>query len=49
MGDTAEGILLAAEKYNKNDPVNIDTDLEKPIKVLAELVAKLVGFKGKIR
>jgi len=47
--DAAEGILLAAEKYNKSDPVNLGTDLEISIKDLAELIARLVGFKGKIR
>ena len=46
--DAAEGILLATEKYNKSDPVNLGTDLEISIKDLAELIAKLVGFKGKI-
>ena len=47
--DAAEGILLAAEKYNKSDLVNLGTDLEISIKDLAELIARLVGFKGKIR
>ena len=47
--DAAEGILLATEKYNKSDPVNLGTDLEISIKNLAELIAKLVGFKGKIK
>ena len=47
--DAAEGILLAAEKYNKSDPVNLGTDLEISIKDLAKLISKLVGFKGKIR
>jgi len=47
--DAAEGILLAAEKYNKSDPVNLGTDLEISIKDLAELIARLTGFKGKIR
>ena len=46
--DAAEGILLATEKYNKSDPVNLGTDLEISIKDLAEMIAKLVGFKGKI-
>jgi len=46
--DAAEGILLAAEKYNKSDPVNLGTDLEIAIKHLAELIAKLTGFKGRI-
>ena len=47
--DAVEGILLAIEKYNKSDPVNLGTDLEISIKNLAELIAKLVGFKGNIR
>ena len=47
--DAAEGILLAIEKYNKSDPVNLGTDLEISIKDLAELIARLVGFKGKIK
>ena len=47
--DASEGILLAAEKYNKSEPVNLGSSLEISIKDLAELVAKLCGFKGKIR
>jgi GDP-L-fucose synthase len=47
--DAAEGIILAAEKYNKSDPVNLGSDLEISIKDLAELIARLVGFKGKIK
>jgi len=47
--DAAEGILLATEKYNKSDPINLGTDLEIPIKDLAELIARLVGFEGKIK
>ena len=46
--DAAEGILLSVEKYNKSDPVNLGSDLEISIKDLAELIAKLTGFKGKI-
>jgi len=46
--DAAEGILLAAERYNKSDPVNIGSDLEISIKDLAELIGRLTGFKGKI-
>jgi len=46
--DAAEGILLAAEKYNKSDPINLGTDLEISIKDLAELIGRLTGFKGKI-
>ena len=46
--DAAEGILLATEKYNKSDPVNLGTDLEISIKDLSELIGRLCGFKGKI-
>ncbi len=47
--DAAEGILLATEKYNRSEPVNLGTDLEISIKDLAELIARLVVFKGKIK
>lgn len=46
--DAVEGILLATEKYNKSDPVNLGTDLEISIKDLAELIGRFTGFKGKI-
>ncbi|MBU4444718.1 GDP-L-fucose synthase [bacterium] len=46
--DAAEGILLAAEKYNKSDPVNIGAGFEKTIKDLVNLIVKLTGFKGKV-
>jgi GDP-L-fucose synthase len=46
--DAAEGILLAAEKYDKPDPVNLGAGFEISIKDLVELVVKQTGFKGKI-
>jgi len=46
--DAAEGILLAAERYNKNEPVNLGSDLEISIKDLAELFGRHTGFEGKI-
>lgn len=46
--DAAEGILLATEKYNKSDPVNLGAGFEISIKDLVELVVKLTGFKGEI-
>jgi len=46
--DCAEAIILATEKYNKSDPVNIGASFEISIRELAELIAKLTGFKGKI-
>jgi len=44
----AEGIVLAAEKYNKSDPINLGTNIEIKIKDLACLIAKLVDYQGKI-
>lgn len=46
--DAAEAIVLAAEKYDKEDPVNIGSSFEISIKNLAELTKGLTGFKGKI-
>jgi GDP-L-fucose synthase len=46
--DAAEGLILATEKYDKPDPVNVGTGFEIKIKDLAELIVKLTGFKGKI-
>ena len=46
--DAAEGILLAAEKYNKSEPVNLGSDLEISIRELAELIGELIGFQGVI-
>ena len=40
---------MAVEKYNMSKPVNLGSDLEISIKDLAELIARLVGFKGKIK
>jgi GDP-L-fucose synthase len=47
--DAAEGILLATEKYNGAEPVNIGAGFEITIKELAEKIAKLTGFAGEIR
>jgi GDP-L-fucose synthase len=46
--DAAEAIILATEKYNKPDPVNIGAGFEIKIKDLVNIIAKLTGFKGKI-
>jgi GDP-L-fucose synthase len=46
--DAAEGILLASEKYNGPDPVNLGSGYEISIKDLAEKVAHLTGFEGKL-
>jgi len=46
--DAAEGILLATEKYNKPDPVNLGVGKEITIKELVYLIAELTEYKGKI-
>lgn len=46
--DAAEGILLASERYNKPDPVNLGAGFEISIKDLVILIVKLTGFKGRI-
>jgi GDP-L-fucose synthase len=46
--DCAEGILLATEKYNESDPVNLGAGFEISIKDLVDLIAKLTGFNGEI-
>lgn len=46
--DAAEGIVMAAERYNGSDPVNIGSGFEISIKDLAELICRLTGFEGKI-
>jgi GDP-L-fucose synthase len=46
--DAAEGILLASEKYNGSDPVNLGSGYEISIKDLVEMVARLTGFKGEL-
>jgi len=47
--DAAKAIVLAAEKYDKPEPVNIGAGMEIKIKVLAELICELVKYKGKIK
>lgn len=46
--DCAEAIVLAAEKYNKPDPINIGAGFEISIKDLVHLIANLTGFKGMV-
>ena len=44
--DAAEGIVLATEKYDKPDPVNLGAGFEISIRELYGLVCELVGFDG---
>ena len=46
--DCAEAIVLAAERYDKPDPVNIGAGFEISIKDLVYLIADLTGFRGRI-
>jgi GDP-L-fucose synthase len=46
--DAAEALVLAAEKYNKPEPVNIGAGFEISIKELTELIIELTGFKGRV-
>jgi GDP-L-fucose synthase len=48
VADAAEGILLAAERYDGSDPVNLGAGFEIAIKDLAELIVRLTGFGGRI-
>ena len=47
--DAVDGILLAAEKYDKSDPVNLGSAFEISIKDLVGLVAEETSFKGEIK
>lgn len=46
--DAAKAILLATEKYESSEPVNIGAGFEISIKDLASKIAKIVGFQGTI-
>ncbi len=46
--DAAEGILLATEKYDGSEPVNLGSGMEISIKDLVTLIARLTGFEGEL-
>ncbi len=48
VDDAAEAIVLATEKYNSSEPVNLGAGFEMRISELADIIVKLTGFKGKI-
>jgi GDP-L-fucose synthase len=48
VNDAAEGILLATEHYDGPEPVNLGAGFEVTIRDLAELVARLTGFTGRL-
>jgi GDP-L-fucose synthase len=47
--DAAEGIVLATERYDSGEPVNLGSGVEISIRDLAIRIAELTGFKGQIR
>ena len=49
VDDAAEGIALAAEFYDDDQPVNLGADRELPIRDLVEIIVGLVGFEGEVR
>ena len=49
VADAAEGIVLASERYDGRDPVNLGVGREITIKALVELIVRLTGFKGEVR
>ncbi len=48
VDDCAEAILLAAERYDGPEPVNLGTGSEISIRELAETIAGLTGFEGEL-
>ena len=49
VDDAAEGIVLAAERYDGAEPVNLGVGREITIRQLVELIVSLTGFAGEIR
>jgi GDP-L-fucose synthase len=49
VDDAAEGIVAATERYDGPEPVNLGAGFELSIRDLAELIARLTGFRGTLR
>jgi len=49
IDDAAEAIVLATERYDSPEPVNIGSGMEISIKDLVELIVRLMDYKGEIR
>jgi len=47
--DAAEGILLACERYDSSEPVNLGAGFEITIKALAGLIQRLTGYQGALK
>ena len=48
VDDAAEGVVLAALRYDQPEPVNLGTGEEVSIKHLAELIGEATGYEGEI-
>jgi GDP-L-fucose synthase len=48
VDDAAQAMMLAAERYDGAEPVNLGTGVETSIRELAELIAELTGFEGEL-
>jgi GDP-L-fucose synthase len=48
VDDAAEGIVLAAERYDNGEPVNLGVGREITIRELTELIVQLTAFSGQI-
>lgn len=48
VDDAAEAIVLATEKYDKSEPVNLGSGFEISVKKLVEIISNLTGYKGKV-
>ena len=46
--DAAEGLLLAAERFEKSEPVNLGSGCEISIRDLVDVIARETGFTGRI-
>ncbi|MEK6605066.1 MAG: NAD-dependent epimerase/dehydratase family protein, partial [Nitrospirota bacterium] len=46
--DAAEGVVLAAERYDSSEPVNLGAGFELSIADLAGLIARLTGYSGRV-
>ena len=47
VDDAARALVLAAERYDSSDPVNIGTGRETRIRDLAEMIERLAGYGGR--
>jgi len=47
--DAARGIILAAEKYDEPEPINLGSEEEISIKDLVSIISELMGFHGQIK